>query len=179
MLHSAYSTLHNDQRHFKNHQQFEKFANICSKWQTFCLLPWKRGGGMADKSSIYFLLSKTHSILLADKIARFAKIKKISYLPAVCGLNSNVTAVYEWMDQRTKSMLQEPVEHQIRRKKWSWIGHTPRKPTQHTTKQALTRNHKRPRNIWCKEVETEMSKAVLIQMERANSSKLCPVERSR
>ena len=20
-----------------------KFANICSKWRTFCLLPWKRG----------------------------------------------------------------------------------------------------------------------------------------
>ena len=43
-------------------------------------------GGLADKSSLYFLLSKTHSILLAEKIARFAQIKKLSYLPAVCGL---------------------------------------------------------------------------------------------
>ena len=34
-------------------------------------------GGLADKSSIYFLLSKTHSILLVEKIARFAQIKKI------------------------------------------------------------------------------------------------------
>ena len=42
--------------------------------------------GLADKSSIYFLLSKTHSILFAEKIARFAQIKKLSYLPAVCGL---------------------------------------------------------------------------------------------
>ena len=43
-------------------------------------------GGLADKSSTYFLLSKTHSILLAEKIARFAQIKKLSYLPAMCGL---------------------------------------------------------------------------------------------
>ena len=33
-------------------------------------------GGLADKSSIYFLLSKTHSILLAEEITRFAEIKK-------------------------------------------------------------------------------------------------------
>ena len=32
-------------------------------------------GGLADRSSIYFLLSKTHSILLAEKITRFAQIK--------------------------------------------------------------------------------------------------------
>ena len=43
-------------------------------------------GGLADKSSTYFLLSKTYSILLAEKIARFAQIKKLSYLPAMCGL---------------------------------------------------------------------------------------------
>ena len=43
-------------------------------------------GGLADKSSIYFLLSKTHSILLAEEITRFAEIKKLSYLPAMCGL---------------------------------------------------------------------------------------------
>ena len=42
-------------------------------------------GGLADKSSIYFLLSKTYSILLAEKMARFAQIKKISYSPVVCG----------------------------------------------------------------------------------------------
>ena len=44
-------------------------------------------GGLADKSSIYFLLNKTHSIHLAKKIARFAQIIFVSYLPAVCGLN--------------------------------------------------------------------------------------------
>ena len=43
-------------------------------------------GGLADKSSIYFLLSKTHSILLAEEITRFAEIKKLSYLPVMCGL---------------------------------------------------------------------------------------------
>ena len=37
---------------------------------------------------VNFLLNKTHSILLAENIARFAQIKKLSYLPAVCGLKS-------------------------------------------------------------------------------------------
>ena len=47
-------------------------------------------GGLAEKNSGYILLSKAHSILLAEKIARFAQIKKFSYLPAMCGLkNSN------------------------------------------------------------------------------------------
>ena len=41
-------------------------------------------GGLVDKISIYFLLSKTHSILLAEKIARFAQIKNYPiYLPCV------------------------------------------------------------------------------------------------
>ena len=35
-------------------------------------------GCLAEKCSIYFLFSKTHSIHLAKKIARFAKIKKLS-----------------------------------------------------------------------------------------------------
>ena len=51
-------------------------------------------GGLADKSSIYFLLSKTHSILLDKKIARFAHKEKFSYLPIVCGLKSYYLYVY-------------------------------------------------------------------------------------
>ena len=37
--------------------------------------------------------------------------------------------------------IQEPIEHQIRRKEWSWKGYTLRKPTQRTTRLALTWNH--------------------------------------
>ena len=37
MLHSAYSTLHNDQRDFKNHQQFERLTCICYQKQSFFL----------------------------------------------------------------------------------------------------------------------------------------------
>ena len=50
-------------------------------------------GGLADKSSIYFLLSKTHSILSAEKMARFAQIIFFSYLPAVCGLKHLIMAI--------------------------------------------------------------------------------------
>ena len=48
------------------------------------------GGGVWLKKVQYILLNKTNSILLAEKIARFAQIKKLSYLPGVYGLNDDV-----------------------------------------------------------------------------------------
>ena len=57
---------------------------------------------------------------------------------------------------------QEPVAEQILRRKWSWIGHTLRKPVDSTTRQALTwnpqgkRKRGRPRNRWRRDTEAEM-----------------------
>ncbi|KAI8484438.1 hypothetical protein Bbelb_378710 [Branchiostoma belcheri] len=58
---------------------------------------------------------------------------------------------------------QEPVAIQILRRKWSWIGHTVRKPADSTTRQALSWNPKgkrrrgRPRNSWRRDTEKELS----------------------
>ena len=54
-------------------------------------------GCLTEKSSTYFLLSKTHSILLVEKIARFAQIKKLSYLPIMCGLLALSTIIKEYV----------------------------------------------------------------------------------
>ena len=59
---------------------------------------------------------------------------------------------------------QEPVEMQILRRKWGWIGHTLRKPAASTTRQALTwnpqgkRKRGRPKNTWRRDTETELKR---------------------
>ena len=49
--------------------------------------------GLAEKSSIFFLLIKTHSIPLAEKNSQFAQFKKLFYLPAMCGLNYSLNII--------------------------------------------------------------------------------------
>ena len=57
---------------------------------------------------------------------------------------------------------QEPVAKEILKRKWSWIGHTLRKPASSITRQALTWNpqgkRKRgwPRNSWGCDTEAEL-----------------------
>ena len=64
-----------------------------------------------------------------------------------------------WSDRERNEVLweragQEPVSKQILMRKWSWIGHTLRKPPNNTTRQALRwnpqgkRKRGRPRNSW-------------------------------
>ena len=56
---------------------------------------------------------------------------------------------------------QLPVEEEIRRRRWRWIGHTLRKPPQNITRQALTwnpqgkRKRGRPKNTWSREPEAD------------------------
>ena len=56
----------------------------------------------------------------------------------------------------------EPVDQQIRRRKWGWIGQTLRKPASSTTSQALLWNPQgrrksgRPRNSWRRDTESEL-----------------------
>jgi hypothetical protein len=69
---------------------------------------------------------------------------------------------------------QEPVETAIRRRRWSWLGHTLRKPSQSIVRQALKwtpqgqRRRGRPRNTWRRQLHSEMKTAHLTwtQMER-------------
>lgn len=63
------------------------------------------------------------------------------------------------LQQRTG---QQPVEDDILRRRWGWIGHTLRKPTSSTTRQALTwnpqgkRRRGRPRNSWRRSLDTDI-----------------------
>ncbi|XP_076470842.1 uncharacterized protein LOC143300798 [Babylonia areolata] len=63
------------------------------------------------------------------------------------------------MWQRTN---QQPVEDNILRRRWRWIGHTLRKPASSITQQALTwnpqgeRKRGRPKNSWRRDVETDI-----------------------
>lgn len=59
---------------------------------------------------------------------------------------------------------QEPIEIQIKRRKWIWIGHTMRRNKMAITKQALTwnpqgkRGRGRPKNTWRRSTEQEIKK---------------------
>ena len=63
--------------------------------------------------------------------------------------------------QRT---CQRPIEEDIRRRRWGWIGHTLRKPPTNITRQALKwnpqgkRKRGRPRNTWRRDLEADTEK---------------------
>ena len=56
---------------------------------------------------------------------------------------------------------QKPIDQEIRRRKWGWIGHTLRKPADNTAQQALDWNPQgkrkigRPKTTWRRSVESE------------------------
>ena len=62
---------------------------------------------------------------------------------------------------------QHPVEEDIRRRKWRWLGHTLRKPPENITRKALTwnpqgkRKRGRPRNTWRRNLESEAARTGL------------------
>ena len=72
-----------------------------------------------------------------------------------------------WQDKVTNEeqwhwAREVPVSIQIRRRKWGWLGHTLRKPTNNITRQALSwnpqgrRKRGRPRNSWRRDLEKEV-----------------------
>ena len=72
-----------------------------------------------------------------------------------------------WKDKVTNEQLWERAEEeqialQVRRRKWSWIGQTLRKPASNTTRNALSwnpqgkRKRGRPRNSWRRDLEYEV-----------------------
>ena len=75
-----------------------------------------------------------------------------------------------WPDTIRNSTLlertrQQPMEMEITRRKWRWIGHTMRKPRQNITRESLLWNPQgqrargRPRTTWRRETESEMRRS--------------------
>ena len=72
----------------------------------------------------------------------------------------------KWTDNISNTTLwkmtkQLPLENEIKKRKWRWIGHTLRKPPNTITRQAITwnppgkRRRGRPRNTWQRDTEKE------------------------
>ena len=65
-------------------------------------------------------------------------------------------------EQLWDRMRQTPIETEIKKRKWGWIGHTLRKPASNVTKQALDWNPQgkrkvgRPKQTWRRSVDTEV-----------------------
>ena len=84
-------------------------------------------------------------------------------------INSCLRRIYRisWPDKIRNEELwkragQDPVEKQIMKRKWGWIGHTLRKESSSITRQALTwnpqgkRKRGRPRNTWRRDTEAQL-----------------------
>ena len=73
-----------------------------------------------------------------------------------------------------RNTSQEPIEQQIKRRKWRWLGHTLRKPADNVTRRGLwwtpqgKRKRGRPKTTWRRSTEAEMKDAGLTwgQLER-------------
>ena len=69
-----------------------------------------------------------------------------------------------------------PVEKEIKRRRWGWIGHTLRKPNTSITRQALrwnpqgTRKRGRPKNTWRRDLETDIKQCGLTWRELENKA---------
>ncbi len=63
-----------------------------------------------------------------------------------------------------KKTTQTPIELEIRKRKWTWLGHTLRKPRQNITRQALhwnpqgKRERGRPKNTWRRDTTAEIER---------------------
>ena len=66
-----------------------------------------------------------------------------------------------------RSTSQEPIEQQIKRRKWRWLGHTLRKPADNVTRRGLRwtpqgkRKRERPKTTWRRSTEAEAKVAGL------------------
>ncbi|KAK3798924.1 hypothetical protein RRG08_035553 [Elysia crispata] len=71
---------------------------------------------------------------------------------------------------------QEPIDKEIGRRKWRWIGHTLRKPTSSITRHALQwnpqgkRGRGRPQITWRRQVEEDMKRGDISWREAARNA---------
>ena len=91
-------------------------------------------------------------------------LKKIQTL--INGCLRKILEIYYWPEKITNKDLwqrteQLPVDEEIKRRKWKWIGHTLRKAPTSITRQALTWNPQgrrrkgRPKNTWKRDLEAD------------------------
>lgn len=92
-------------------------------------------------------------------------------LRRILGIHWPDTISNEELWQRTG---QQPIDQEILQRRWRWIGHTLRRPTTNTTRQALTWNPQgkrrigRPRNTWRRDLDNDCERMGLSwgQLER-------------
>ena len=83
---------------------------------------------------------------------------------------------YDWLRNKElwRITSQEPIDQQIKRREWRWLGHTLRKPANNVTRRGLRwtpqgkRKRGRPKITWRRSTETELMVAGLTwgQLER-------------
>ena len=128
-----------------------------------------RSGQIKEKTKIRIFNSNVKSVLLyGSETWRTTKATNMKLQVFVNRCLRTILRV-QWSDKITNEELwertgQQPIEQELRRRRWRWLGHTLRRPRENITRQALSwnpqgkRGRGRPKNTWRRELETEIKK---------------------
>ena len=138
----------------------QAFLNLSRVWSN---------RGIREKTKIRIFNSNVKSILLygsetwrinKSTLGRLQAFKN-RCLRRIINIHWPETISNKNLLERTK---QEPIEYEVTRRKWRWIGHTLRKSGQSVTRESLQwnpqgqRKRGRPRMTWRRETDAEMRK---------------------
>ena len=136
--------------------------------QAFAILkPVWRATTISTNTKLRIFSSNVKSVLLyGSETWRVTKTSSSKVQTFVNGCIRQILRL-RWFDKVSNTDLwsmsnQQPIDIQIRRRKWRWIGHTLRKATSNTTKMALEwnpqgkRKRGRPKQSWRRSVMAEL-----------------------
>ena len=134
---------------------FHSLKQICSS------------GSISTSTKLKIFNSNVKSVLLYGAETWRMTVKTIRKLQSFVNRCLRRILKIRWTDKITNEELWErtgqiPMVKQVRKRKWAWVGHTLRTPSNSITRQALhwnpqgKRKRGRPKNSWRRDTEKEM-----------------------
>jgi hypothetical protein len=113
---------------------------------------------------IFIILTDSYMELKPGKLLQVSYTNSKYTLTTVSGTSSTSDGMRRFPTKSSgkRPTSPHPVEEELKRRKWRWIGHTLRKPKYNITRQALQwnpqgkRGRGRPRNTWRGDLIAEM-----------------------
>ena len=131
---------------------------------------------ISQRTKLRLFSSNVKSVLLyGSETWRTTKITTMKVQTFINSCLRRILSIH-WPDTISNNDLWQrvglpPVEEEIKRRRWGWIGHTLRKPNTSITRQALrwnpqgTRKRGRPKNTWRRDLETDIKQCGLTWKE--------------
>ena len=156
-------------------------ARINKARQVFAMLrPVWRATTISTNSKLRIFNSNVKSLLLYGSETKRVLTSTSSKIQTFINRCLRQILRIRWFDKVRNTDLwekakQEPIDVQIRERKWRWLGHTLRKDPENTTRQALDLNQQgkrkrgRPRQTWERSLQDDLS-SINMSWEEAKTS---------